>query len=61
MSGGPSRSGERKRSKSRSAATASTLVMPRAKQTAEFAADPRPWQKMPLSWQKVTMSWTMRK
>lgn len=61
MSGGPSRSGERNRSKSSPAATASTFVTPRAKHTAEFAADPRPWHRIPDSWQKCTMSWTMRK
>jgi hypothetical protein len=44
MSGGPSRAGDRKRSKNRLSFTASALVMPSEKQTAEFAAEPRPWQ-----------------
>ena len=42
MSGGPSRAGDKKRSKNRFNFTASALVMPNEKQTAEFAADPRP-------------------
>jgi hypothetical protein len=40
--GGPSRSGERNRSNNSPSDTASALVMPSAKQTAEFAAEPRP-------------------
>ncbi|SLI44209.1 Uncharacterised protein [Mycobacteroides abscessus subsp. abscessus] len=61
MSGGPSRSGDRKRSNSSSLATGSTLVMPMAKQTAELAAEPRPWQRIPFRSQKLTMSCTTRK
>ncbi len=61
MSGGPSRSGERNRSNSRPSFTASALVMPRAKQTAELAAEPRPWQKMSDRRQNSTMSHTIRK
>ncbi|MCC2666077.1 MAG: hypothetical protein K0S35_3999 [Geminicoccaceae bacterium] len=33
--------------------------MPRQKQTAEFAAEPRPWQRMPWLRAKRTMSWTV--
>jgi len=44
MSGGPSRSGDRNRSNKRPSRTASALVIPSAKQTAELAAEPRPWQ-----------------
>src|SRR5699024_5890586 len=47
MSGGPSRSGARNRSNSSWWPTGSTAVMPSAKQTAEFAADPRPWARIP--------------
>jgi hypothetical protein len=61
MSGGPERPGERNRSKSMRWRTASTAVIPRAKQTAEFAADPRPWHQIPLRLQKATISSTMRK
>jgi hypothetical protein len=39
----------------------STSVMPRQKQTAELAADPRPWQRMPRERANSTMSWTVRK
>ena len=61
MSGGPSRPSDRNRSNSRWCETGSTLVMPSAKQTAELAADPRPWHKMSLSSQNATMSCTIRK
>ncbi len=61
MSGGPSRPADRNRSNSNSCFTESTLVIPSAKQTAEFAAEPRPWHRMPASSQNLTMSWTIRK
>ncbi len=61
MSGGPERPGERNRSNSIRWRTASTAVIPSAKQTAELAAEPRPWQRMPRPRQKSTISWTIRK
>ncbi len=61
MSGGPSRSGARNRSNSRLCPTASTAVMPIAKHTAELAAEPRPWQRMPRSAQNRVSSQTTRK
>jgi len=42
MSGGPSRAGDKKRSKNRFNFTASAFVMPKEKQTAEFAASRGP-------------------
>ena len=47
MSGGSLRSREMKRSKSSDMRAGSTSVMPRQKHTAELAAEPRPWQRMP--------------
>ena len=61
MSGGSRRSWETKRSNSRSDRTGSIEVMPSTKQTAEFAAEPRPWQRMPRERAKLTMAWTVRK
>jgi hypothetical protein len=62
MSGGSLRSGEMKRSNRRSPLSGFTSVTPRQKQTAELAADPRPWQRMPASSRaKRTMSQTVRK
>ena len=46
MSGGSLRSAEMKRSISRSILPGFTSVMPSAKQTAELAAEPRPWQRI---------------
>ena len=53
--------GEMKRSNRRSCLVGSTSVMPRQKQTAELAAEPRPWHRMPRPRAKRTMSWTVRK
>jgi hypothetical protein len=39
----------------------STSVMPSAKQTAELAAEPRPWQRIFRLRAKRTMSYTVRK
>ena len=39
----------------------STSVMPSAKQTAELAAEPRPWHRMCWLRAKRTMSCTVRK
>src|SRR3546814_9449722 len=61
MSGGSWRSAETKRSNSRSERAGSTSVMPRQKQTAELAAEPRPWQRMPSERAKRTTSSTVRK
>ena len=61
MSGGSARSRERNRSKRSPIRTGSTLVIPRQKQTAELAAEPRPWQRMSRSRQKRTISTMVRK
>ena len=47
MSGASFRSRLTKRSNSTSIRSGSTEVTPRQKQTAELAAEPRPWQRMP--------------
>jgi hypothetical protein len=47
MSGGSLRSREMNRSKSIDMRPGSTSVIPKQKHTAEFAAEPRPWQRMP--------------
>ena len=46
ISGGSSRSSDKNRSNKRSISTGLTEVTPSMKQTAEFAAEPRPWQRM---------------
>ena len=46
MSGGSPRSAEMKRSNSRSISVGIDAVMPRQKQTALLAAEPRPWQRI---------------
>ena len=61
MSGGSLRSRLMKRSNSRCERSGSTAVMPRQKHTAELAAEPRPWHRMPLERANVTMSCTVRK
>ena len=61
MSGGSFRARETKRSKRTSIREGSTDVIPRQKQTAELAALPRPWQRIPRLRAKRTMSWTVRK
>ena len=61
MSGGSLRSLEMKRSNSMFMRAGSTSVMPSAKQTAELAAEPRPWQRIPCERAKRTMSCTVRK
>jgi hypothetical protein len=48
MSGGSLRSRLMKRSNSRCERVGSTAVIPRQKQTAELAAEPRPWHRMPM-------------
>ncbi len=47
MSGGSSRASETKRSNTMVPTSGDIEVMPSAQQTIEFAADPRPWQRMP--------------
>ncbi len=61
MSGGSLRSLEMKRSNSSDMRAGSTSVMPRQKHTAEFAAEPRPWQRMCRERANRTMSCTVRK
>ena len=61
MSGGSSRASETKRSKTMVPTSGETEVTPSAKQTTEFAAEPRPWQRMPWTRAKSTTSLTVRK
>src|SRR3546814_5219310 len=56
MSGGSARSAEMKRSNRTSWVAGSTEVTPRQKQTAELAAEPRPWHRMPRSRANLTRS-----
>ena len=50
ISGGSPRFSEMKRAKKRLLLSGLTEVMPRQKQTALLAAEPRPWQRISLSW-----------
>ena len=63
MSGGSLRSSEMKRSNSSWCSAGSTAVIPRQKQTAELAAEPRPWHRIGGSRlrAKSTMSLMVRK
>src|SRR3546814_8541898 len=56
MSGGSLRSSDTKREKSRSCLSGSMDVTPSRKQTMLFAADPRPWQRIPFVRAKATRS-----
>ena len=61
MSGGSLRSFDTKRSNSMDMRAGSTSVMPRQKHTAELAAEPRPWHRIPRERAKRTTSCTVRK
>ncbi len=61
MSGGSLRSFEMKRSKSMSMVSGWTEVISNAKQTSEFAAEPRPWHRMPRALHSLTISHIARK